>query len=414
MAEVYHTTWPNGLTLLVEEMPEVRTAALSIWVPAGHVYDPPQRLGTANVLSELIMRGAGPRDSRRLLLDLDALGVDHGETAGSFHMSFRAGTIADNLIPALRIFADIVRRPHLPEKEFPAVKELALGELDSLEDEPREKLLVELARHYYPPPLGNDHRGEREHIESLTLEEVRQFYQQTFRPQGTIISVAGRVNWSEIRAVVEELFADWTNAAEPTWQLGPEPEHRAHLTRPTQQTQIGVAYASVPFGQDDHYAARAAVAVLSGGMSSRLFTEVREKRGLCYAVWASYHSFKDRASVFCYAGTTAERAQETLEVLLAELRRLPEGVSADEVQRVQAGLKSALIMHQESASARAASIASDWYFLGRVRSLDEIQHEIDTLTPQRIVEHLRHYPPRNFTIVTLGPKPLHIPEDLAN
>jgi predicted Zn-dependent peptidase len=113
--------------------------------------------------------------------------------------------------------------------------------------------------------------------------------------------------------------------------------------------------------------------------------------------------------VFCYAGTTADRAQETLDVLLAELRRLPEGVSDEEIRRVQAGLKSALIMQQESASARASSLASDWYYLGRVRSLDEIQHEIDTLTPQRLTQHLRQYPPQNFTIVTLGPKPLQIP-----
>ncbi|GBD36612.1 putative zinc protease [bacterium HR36] len=410
MAENYQTTWANGLTLLVEEMPEVRTAAFALLVPAGHIYDPPQRLGTANVLSELVLRGAGPRDNRQIVLELDALGVDHSSQAGTFHMSFWGATIAENLVAALRIFADIVRRPHLPEKELAAVKELALGALDSLEDEPREKVLVELARHHYPPPLGNDYRGQAEHIEALTIEEVRQFYQRTFRPNGTIVSIAGRVSGAEMRGVVEELFADWPAQPDPQWQCGPEPSHSAHLKQATQQTQIGVAYDTVPFGQDDYYAARAAVAVLSGGMSSRLFTEVREKRGLCYAVWASYHSFKDRAAVFCYAGTTADRAQETLDVLLAELRRLPEGVSEDEVRRVQAGLKSALIMQQESASARAASLASDWYYLGRVRSLDEIQREIDTLTPQRITAHLQQYPPRHFTIVTLGPQPLRYTE----
>lgn len=409
LAEIHQTTWANGLTLLVEEMPEVRTAAFALLVPAGHIYDPPEALGTANVLSELILRGAGPRDSRQVVLDLDALGVDHSVGAGTFHMNFWGVTIAENLVPALEIFADIVRRPHLPESELAAVRQLALGALDSLEDEPREKVLVELARHYYPPPLGNDYRGEKEQIERLTIEQVRQFYERTFRPNGTIVSVAGRVSAEEIRQAVDHLFASWPSQPEPLWQLGPEPQHYAHIPRQTQQTQIGVAYAAVPFGQDDYYAARAAVAVLSGGMSSRLFTEVREKRGLCYAVWATYHSFKDRAAVFCYAGTTADRAQETLDVLLAELRRLPEGVSEEEIRRVQAGLKSALIMQQESASARASSLASDWYYLGRVRTLDEIQQEIDRLTPERLTQHLRQYPPQNFTIVTLGPKPLRLP-----
>ena len=140
-----------------------------------------------------------------------------------------------------------------------------------------------------------------------------------------------------------------------------------HLTKDTTQTQIALAYPSVPFGHPEYYAAQGAVQVLSGGMGARLFTEIAEKRGLCYAVCASYQTFKDRASIIGYAGTTNERAQETLDVTLAELRRLQEGVEQDEVERVQAGLKSSVIMQEESTSARAGSLASDWYYLGRVR-----------------------------------------------
>jgi predicted Zn-dependent peptidase len=125
-------------------------------------------------------------------------------------------------------------------------------------------------------------------------------------------------------------------------------------------------------------------------------------------VWASYQTFKDRASVVCYAGTTNERAQETLDVTLGELKRLQEGIEPEEVERVQAGLKSSLIMQEESTSARAGTLASDWYYLGRVRGFDEIQSAINALTPQGIVEHLRRCPPRDFTIVTLGPKPLKL------
>jgi predicted Zn-dependent peptidase len=145
-------------------------------------------------------------------------------------------------------------------------------------------------------------------------------------------------------------------------------------------------------------------------MSSRLFTEIREKEGLCYAVWSTYQTLKDRASVISYAGSRNDNAQRTLDLLLRELRRLPEGIEAEEVERVQAGLKSSLIMQQESTSSRAGALASDWYYLGRVRDFEEIQAAIDGLTPERIVQHLRRFPPDNFTIVTLGPKPLTIPE----
>jgi predicted Zn-dependent peptidase len=193
-----------------------------------------------------------------------------------------------------------------------------------------------------------------------------------------ILSVAGNIEWTPLCDQVERLFGDWKTGDEPAVRLGPEPKKRAHISKDTTQTQIALAYQSVPIGHADYYAAMGAVNVLSGGMSARLFTEVREKRGLCYSVWASYQTFKDRASILCYAGTTNERAQETLDVTLGELRRLADGIEQEELDRVKAGLKSSLIMQEESTSARAGTLASDWYYLGRVRSFDEIQAAIES------------------------------------
>src|SRR5262249_11200335 len=161
-------------------------------------------------------------------------------------------------------------------------------------------------------------------------------------PEGTIISVAGNIDWKPLRDQVGRLFGDWRGMPRPAPKLGKAPGGKMHLKKDTTQTQIAIAFPSVPFGHPEYYAAQGAVQVLSGGMSARLFTEVREKRGLCYAVWASYQTFKDRASILCYAGTTNERAQETFTVTLHEVLRLKEGISDEEVERVQAGLKSAL------------------------------------------------------------------------
>lgn len=408
--EVFHHTFPNGLTLLAERMEHVRSAALNVMVPAGCVYDPPEHAGIASVLSDLITRGAGERDSRALSLALDNLGLDRDESVGSMHMRFWGATLARNLPAALEIYADILRRPHLPEEEMEAVQALALQDLQSLEDEPRQKVLIELRKLHYPSPLGHDRRGTPEGIESLSAKLVRAHYRRLFQPRGTILSVAGNIDWKPLREQVERLFADWEPGQELPLRLGTQPGKRSHIEKETTQTQIALAYASVPIGQPDYYAAMGAVNVLSGGMSARLFTEVREKRGLCYAVFANYQTFKDRASILCYAGTTNERAQETLDVTLAELKRLQEGVEQEEVERVQAGLKSSLIMQEESTSSRAGSLASDWYYLGRVRSFDEIQSAINALSPESIVAYLHRYPARDFTIVTLGPKPLEIRE----
>jgi predicted Zn-dependent peptidase len=304
--------------------------------------------------------------------------------------------------------ADILRRPHLPADELDAVKALALQDLQGLEDEPRQKVFIELRRRHFPMPLGRDRRGTPEGIEAVTAKSLAAQHRSLFQPRGTILSVAGNVEWPPLRELVGRLFGDWKAAPQPPLRLEKAPGGQTHLAKETEQTQIAIAYPSVPFGDADYYAAQGAVQVLSGGMGARLFTEVREKRGLCYAVSASYQTFKEVACVLCYAGTKTERAQETLDVTLGELLRLQEGVEQEEVERVQAGLKSSLIMQEESTSARAGALASDWYYLGRVRSLDEIQQAVQALTPEKIVGHLRRHPPRDFTIVTLGPSPLRV------
>src|SRR5262249_11394404 len=149
----------------------------------------------------------------------------------------------------------------------------------------------------YPAPLSNDRRGSEQGVTSVTIEDVRAFHQQYFRPQGSILSVAGNIEWESLRDQVGRLFGDWDGGSEPVLKLGRASGKYGHLTKDTTQTQIGIAYASVPIGHPEYYAALGAVNVLSGGMSARLFTEVREKRGLCYAVSANYQTFKDRASV---------------------------------------------------------------------------------------------------------------------
>jgi predicted Zn-dependent peptidase len=143
-------------------------------------------------------------------------------------------------------------------------------------------------------------------------------------------------------------------------------------------------------------------------MGARLFTEIREKEGLCYSVGASYQPMKDRGAVVAYAASLTNQAQRTLDKLLYELRRLPEGIEDEEVERVRVGLKTSLIMAQESTSSRALSLASDWYYLGRLRPFEEIESAVNGLTAKEILRHLERCPPRDFSVVTLGPKALKV------
>ena len=407
--QVHHHTFPNGLTLLLERMDHVRSAAVNFLVPAGCIYDPPDQLGLVSIFSDMITRGAGDRDSRALTLAMDSLGLDHSESVGQLHLRFWGSTLARNIPPALELFADVLRRPHLPDDELDAVKALALQDLQALEDEPRAKVMVEMRRRFWPAPLGQDRRGTAESIAKITPQSIRAFPATHLSPRRLIMSVAGNMEWQPLRDQVEKLFGDWSGRDTPPPELTPPVKGQAHLDKDTTQTQIVIGYPSVPFGHPEYYAALGAVQVLSGGMGARLFTEVREKRGLCYAVSASYQTFKQVAGILCYAGTTTERAQETLDVTIGELKRMIDGVTEEEVQRVRAGLKSSVIMQEESTSSRAGALASDWYYLGRVRPTEEIQQAIDALAPATILEHVKKHPPTGFTIVTLGKNPLKLP-----
>src|SRR5262249_18457589 len=152
-------------------------------IPAGCVYDPPDNPGMAAVLAEMITRGAGERSSRELSLAQDNLGLDRDESVGQLHMRFWGATLARNLGPALEIYADILRRPHLPAEEIEAVRALAIQDILALEDEPRQKVIVELRRRTWPHPLGRDHRGTIKGVKGLTSAKVRKQYEQRFGPR---------------------------------------------------------------------------------------------------------------------------------------------------------------------------------------------------------------------------------------
>jgi predicted Zn-dependent peptidase len=267
----------------------------------------------------------------------------------------------------------------------------------------------ELRRRAYPEPWGRSGPGDEAGVSAATTDDVRRHWAAHYRPNGAILGVAGNVDWEPLVDRVAALFGDWStaDAAEP--QEVAASHSSPHVEFDSNQCHIGIAFPSVPYRDPQYLQAWAAVGVLSDGMSSRLFTEVREKRGLCYTVSASLQTQLTRARVLCYAGTTAERAQETLDVTYAELQRLGAGIEQTELTRLKARIKSGLIMQQESTSARSGAIARDWYHLGRVRSLEELGQEIDALTADTINCYLDEHPPSEFTFATLGPKALILP-----
>ncbi len=398
----------NGMILLGERMEAVESAAFGFVLPAGAAVVPAGCCGASNVITDWIFRGAGGRDNRQFSDALDGLGLQRSSGVDSANISIGAAMEYSNLSAALDLYSDAILRPKLEDNEFTSARQLAIEGIKGVDDDPRHKVMLKLREQFYPEPLGRSVIGEIADLQLLTAEKTRTIIAQTFNPSKMIFSVAGKYDFDAVVKQVEKLFADSAPKRSKAVKMGQRQGHYKHIPNEGAQVHIGLMTPTVLLKDKNYYNARVAIGVLSGGMSARLFTEVREKRGLCYAIGAQYHAMKEFAGVACYAGTTPDKAQKTYDVIVTEFNRLSQGISEQELQRAKVGLKSSLIMQSESSSSRAGSIAGDYFMLARVRSLDEIKTAIDKTTVDSVINFLKENPFNEFTVVTIGPKELKI------
>ncbi len=390
--EIRQTRLANGLTLVVEEHPGKPGVAFGFLIPAGATTDPEGFEGAAAVLERWLWKGAGTHDARGFAHALDALGVRRGSSAGLEYTTFSAAMLAENFAPALRLFADLLVRPWLDAASFAASVKSVEEELAGLEDNPPRKLFTRLRAEVFSSPHRRNVEGSFESLARLDHEAVRASFARRYGPKGAILAVAGGVTFDEVLDWVTEILGDWRGAPSSLPAPSLTRPHAKHWPEETAQVQIGLYYRDVPPGHPDFYVARLAAQVLSGGMSSRLFTEIREKRGLVYSVHASPGSVKGWGYLAAYAGTTPERAQATLGLLKEEIARLAAGVSGEELERAKIGVKSALVMQGESARARVGALVRDVFLFGRPRTLSEMQREVEAVDLERMNAFLARHP----------------------
>jgi predicted Zn-dependent peptidase len=415
MASIETFVLSCGATLIVEPIAGVRSAAVSWLVPGGAAEDPADRQGRAAVWQEMLMRGAGGLDSRAQADAFDRLGCSRSVSVGGMTMRFAATMLGDRLGQSLPLLADMVLRPRLDEDGVDPSKDLALQALESLKDEPQERAMVGLGLRHHPEPLNRSGMGTEEGITSLTHAELRAGWTATSGPKRSIIAVAGAVKSDEVRRRFEDLLGGWSGGTVEPKVGTNSPRGYAHEEDASNQVQIAVAMDGPSERDADAVLEKIVASVLSGGMSGRLFSEVREKRALCYSVSAGYRGDRDFGTVTAYVGTTPERAQESLDVLFGELSRIgtPDGrVTAEEFARAVVGMKSRLVFSGESTGARAGALVSDFFRLGRARSLGELAAAVDKVTVDEVNAYLARRRAGGLgrvTIQTVGPKALNPP-----
>lgn len=412
MSEIVTRTLACGMPLLVERLGAARSAAVAWLLPAGVATDPDDRVGMSALWSEMLLRGAGKFSSRDHADAFDRLGASRSADVGTYYLTVSATMLGSRLGEALPRLVEMVREPRFDADALPAAQDLATQAIESLSDDPQQRTMIAARAGHHPPAVGRSALGTIDGIAACTIEDVRARWTLLARPSGSIFAAAGDVDPDVLASALDRLLDGWRGDG-PRTPYGARPTRGyAHLTEDSNQVQVVVKSEAPPESHPDARLERMMVNVLSGGMSGRLFTEVREKRGLCYAVSAGFRGERDFGATTAYVGTTPERAQQSLDVLMDQLAAMamPGGrITEDEMARAVIGAKSRLVFAGESTSARAMSLATDFHKLGRARSLGEMAAEIDSVTLPMLNDYLTRRRPGTPTIRTLGPATLTPP-----
>lgn len=401
MQSIRHQTLDNGLHIITESISNVRTAAIEWTVPAGvatNEFD-----GDSVLLAELLYRGAGGMSAREHTEKMDNLGLRRDISCGVRLFKFQGLMLGSRAVEAIEPIADMVLRPALPSEGLEASRQLCLQSLDSIEDNPSRLVSVTLNKLHYPPPFNRSTYGECKNIESATIDRLKNVHDNSFRPAGSIVSVAGDVEHDAICFEVQKHTEGWNGSAcEPNETSAPV--RGVHfIEQDSSQVHIGLAFDAPQAEDSNSLLEKIAISIFGGATSGRLFTEVRQKRSLCYSVHAAYRIARDHSSVRVHAGTTPQRATETIEVILDQLELLRNGVSKEELARAVTRLRAGTVMQGESTVARAGALLGDQFTLGDTRTLQQRLDELSTVTLDGVNAYLQKRVFGVMTLVVLGP-----------
>ncbi len=404
-----HTT-TNGLVIITEPMSGVQSAAIRWVIPAGAIFEDIHNLGTSSVCAEMLMRGAATLDSKAQADAFDHAGALREINNSIRYMQLSASMIGQRIDETIPLLVDMVRNPMMSSDSFAPSCELAAQAIASLADDPQQRAVLAARERHLPSPFGRNTLGTIEGVQSLTHDALNNWWNAHAKPAGSVLSIAGDIDTQQVIEQIESLTSDWSGRVDQPKPIGDPSRGYAHIDDDSSQVQILIVHDGPHEGHEDSMLEKLTISVLSGGMSGRLFTEVREKRGLCYSVSASFRADKDRGIVSNYVGTTPERAQESLDVLMDEILRIGEGnVTDEELIRAKTGFKSRLIFSGESTSARAGAIGSDHLNLGRTRTLEEVIEQVNAVGLDELNAYLTRRAIGKPTIQTLGPDALKAP-----
>jgi predicted Zn-dependent peptidase len=386
---------PNGLTLLTEAMPHVRSVAIGVWLKQGSRHESDALSGISHFIEHMVFKGTRNRDAERIAAEVDSIGGHMDAFTAKEYAAFHLKVLDEHLPLAVEILGDIVLNPLFDPIEIAKEKKVIFEEINMVEDTPDDLVMERFTEAFWRGhPLGRPILGTKRSVSLLKRDQLADFFNRVYRPANLVVAAAGHLEHHAASELVNRHFGSLA-PGKPLKGGGPPKPAAAIVTRSKkelEQVHLCLGTRACSQAHEDRYATYLMNTVLGGSMSSRLFQNVREKRGLVYSISSGVASYSDAGVLTVYAGTSLESLDEVVQLTVAEFRRMrDEPVPAEELRRAKDHLKGSLMLSLENTSSRMNHMARQEIYFGRQFTLDEILEKIENVSAadvQRIATHI--------------------------
>jgi predicted Zn-dependent peptidase len=409
MSSVHKTILPNGLTIVTEAMPAVRSVSVGIWLRTGSREERENENGISHFLEHMVFKGTTHRSAEEIARAADSIGGHLDAFTAKECTSFSIKVLDEHLPRAFEILADIVQNPLLREDHIAKECQVIQEEIKMVEDTPDDLVHEIFTQTYWRGhALGRPILGTRQTVGRFDRPRLLRYFRRHYTPCQMLIAAAGHVNHRQVVDLVSAHF-EGVPAGEPG-PSGPTPVPNPHIRhrrkKELEQVHICLGAPAYPQTHPKRFACYVMNTVLGGGMSSRLFQNIREQRGLAYAVFSNLNAFRDAGCLSVYAGTSTANARRVIGLIVEEFRRMKRTpLSPEELQRAKDYLKGSLLLSLESTMSRMSNLARQEMYFGRYITLDEIAAAVDAVTAEDVLDVARDlFDPPRLALTILGPQ----------
>jgi predicted Zn-dependent peptidase len=407
LRDIEMTTLANGVRVISEAMPHVRSVSVGIWVGSGSRRETPEQNGISHFIEHMLFKGTTSRSAEDIARAVDALGGNLDAFTAKELVCFNTKVLDQHLAQAFDVLADLVLHPMFREEDIEKEKGVILEEIKMEADSP-DYLVHEIFSSYFwkDHPLGKPILGTPQSVRRFDSQMMRDFYRSVYSPANLVVTAAGHLTHEGLTALVRQHFDSLPPGPEPPSDPVPNTHARIALRnkKSLEQVHLCLGVPSYPLPHQERFACYVLNTLLGGGMSSRLFQNIRERQGLAYAVFSELNPYRDTGCLSIYAGTSVESARQVVESITTEFRQLKgDCVSDEELRRAKDHLKGSLMLGLESTASRMSNLARQEMYFGKFITLDELVESIEAVTAENVRSIAqKFFDPRQIALTILG------------